>query len=78
MALTKIPPSGINTQALDEVLDISIANLTEVDFTVAPTNGQALVYDSTTDTWKAGTISGSSGGGGGNPGQSLLLSLIFR
>lgn len=77
MLTTKIPPSGIDTQALSGALDISIGNLTEVDITVAPTNGQALVYNSTSNTWKPGTVSGGSSGGA-SAGLATIISLIFR
>jgi len=32
---------------------------------IAPTNGQALIYNSTTSQWDAATISGGAGGSGG-------------
>jgi hypothetical protein len=76
MSITKIPPSGIDTQALSGVLDISIGNLTEVDLTVAPSNGQALVYNSTSSTWKPGTVSGG-GGGGSSTAATVGYSLVF-
>lgn len=61
MALTKIPPSGIDTTALGEILGGgSIGSLADVDFTTTPTNGQTLVYDIATDTWKPGTSGGIS------------------
>lgn len=43
----------------------SIGSLNDVDLDPAPTNGQALVYNSATDTWIPG-----AGGGGGTPGGS--------
>ena len=43
----------------------SIGMFSDVDLTATPTNGQALVYDSGSQTWKPGTISGGGGGGGG-------------
>lgn len=46
---------------------LSLANLTDIDFSVAPAGGQSLVYDSASSRWKAGTI---SGGGGGTPAGS--------
>lgn len=74
MSVTRIPPSGIDTQALSGVLDISIGNLTEVDLTVAPTNGQALVYNSTSSTWGPGNV---SGGGGSSTAATVGYSLVF-
>ena len=41
----------------------SLGSLNDVDFDPAPTNGQALVYSSATDTWIPG-----AGGGSGTPG----------
>lgn len=43
----------------------TLGGLTDVDTTtVAPTDGQALVYDDADDTWKPGDLpSGGSGGG---------------
>ena len=43
----------------------SFGMFSDVDLTATPTNGQALVYDSGSQTWKPGTISGSGGCGGG-------------
>ena len=43
----------------------SFGMFSDVDLTATPTNGQALVYDSGSQTWKPGTISGGGGGGGG-------------
>ena len=43
----------------------SFGMFSDVDLTPTPTNGQALVYDSGSQTWKPGTISGGGGGGGG-------------
>lgn len=37
----------------------TLGGLSDVDLTTPPTNGQTLVYDAATGTWKAGTISGS-------------------
>lgn len=43
---------------------IVLDTLADVDtVTVAPTNGQALVYDLASGLWKPGTISGGGGGG---------------
>ena len=72
MALTKIPPSGVNTEALDEVLDISraLTDLTDVDLTTPATSGQALVYDTATSTWKPGN-------GGISSATAVGYSLIF-
>lgn len=42
---------------------IGIKNLDDVDLT-APTNGQALVYESASGKWKNGTVSGSGSPGG--------------
>lgn len=39
----------------------NLDDLTDVDLTTAPTNGQTLVYDSASGTFKAGTISGGTG-----------------
>lgn len=77
MSITRIPPSGIDTQALSGVLDISIGNLTEVDLTVPPTTGQALLYDSTSSTWKPGTVSVGGGGGGSSTAAAVGYSLVF-
>lgn len=43
--------------ALDDLSDVDTT-------TVAPTDGQGLVYDSADSTWKPGTIAGGGGGGG--------------
>lgn len=42
----------------------SLATLTDVDMTTAPTDGQALVYSSSESKWKPGTVSGGGGSGG--------------
>ncbi|HEY8964143.1 MAG TPA: hypothetical protein VIN59_06760, partial [Alphaproteobacteria bacterium] len=39
----------------------TLAGLTDVDVTTPPTNGQSLVYDTTSSKWKPGTVSGGGG-----------------
>jgi hypothetical protein len=51
-------PAGSGSSAL--------ADLTDVDLTTAATNGQALVYDTATSTWKPGSVAAGSGGVGGS------------
>ena len=51
----------------------SIGMFSDVDLTATPTNGQALVYDSGSQTWKPGDVSG--GGGGGGSGVTNFLGL---
>ena len=43
----------------------SIGMFSDVDFSAAATNGQALIYDSGSQTWKPGDVSAGGGGGGG-------------
>jgi hypothetical protein len=46
------------------IASFSINALSDVDTaTVAPTNGQALVWESASSQWKPGTVSGGGGGG---------------
>jgi hypothetical protein len=40
----------------------TLAGLTDVNLTVAPTSGQSLVWNSSISRWNAGTISGGGGG----------------
>lgn len=58
MSITRIPSSGIADGAITQQKlatgVLAIGNLSGVDLTTAPTNGQALVYDSVTNTWKPG------------------------
>jgi hypothetical protein len=49
----------------------SINDLSDVDTSAAPSNGQALLWDSTTSNWKPGTVSGGGGGGGSTTFLSL-------
>lgn len=49
----------------------SINDLSDVDTSAAPTNGQALLWDSATSNWKPGTVSGGGGGGGSTTFLSL-------
>lgn len=50
----------------------TLDGLTDVDTTAsAPTNGQALVYESSSSLWKPGTVSGGGGGGGGTPTTTI-------
>ena len=45
------------------ITSASISSLTDVDLTIAPTNGQILKWDSTTSKWKpANDLSGDGGG----------------
>lgn len=50
----------------------SINALSDVDTTAAPTNGQALLWDSISSNWKPGTV---SAGGGGGSGVTTFLAL---
>ena len=50
-----------------------LSDLTDVSLT-APTNGQALVWDSTTSTWKPGTVAAGGGGDLSNLSQDILPS----
>tara|TARA_R110000803_G_scaffold55676_3_gene112700 strand:- start:24585 stop:25871 length:1287 start_codon:yes stop_codon:yes gene_type:complete len=43
----------------------SIGMFSDVDFSAVATNGQALIYDSGSQTWKPGDVSAGGGGGGG-------------
>ena len=52
----------------------SIGMFSDVDLTATPTNGQALVYDSGSQTWKPGDVQ-SGGGGGGGSGVTNFLGL---
>ena len=42
----------------------SIGMFSDVDFSAVATNGQALIYDSGSQTWKPGDVSAGGGGGG--------------
>ena len=39
----------------------SLINLADIDATVAPTNNQALIFNTATNKWKPGTVGGSTG-----------------
>lgn len=53
--------SDFNTQADARIAAASIDDLSDVDTsTVAPTDGQALVWDNTNSKWEPGTVSGGS------------------
>ena len=54
--------SDINSTITTRINATSINALSDVDTaTVAPTNGQALVWENTSSQWKPGTVSGSGG-----------------
>ncbi|QDR80235.1 collagen-like protein [Sporomusa termitida] len=72
IAIDLVPPkmkigNGINVwNAIDYFAGgtaSSLADLTDVDLATPPTASQVLVYDATTETWKAGTVSGGGGVG---------------
>lgn len=51
-----------------------LAELTDVDLTtVAPADGQSLVYNSLVAKWQPRTVTGSGGGGGGGGGGTPML-----
>lgn len=50
----------------------SIGMFSDVDLTATPTNGQALVYDSGSQTWKPGDVQAGGGGGGGSGVTNFL------
>jgi len=51
--------------AVVSLAGFSVNALSDVDTaTTAPTNGQALVWESASSLWKPGTVSGGGGGGG--------------
>ena len=55
--------SDINSTITTRINATSINALSDVDTaTVAPTNGQALVWESASSQWKPGTVSGGGGG----------------
>ena len=57
------------------VIPYSIDKLDDVDTsTVAPTDGQALVWDNTAQKWEPGTV---SGGGGISRAQATAITLVF-
>lgn len=58
----------------------TLAGLTDVDETTAPTDGQALLYNATEAKWKPGTLAtggtgGSSGGGSSSSGRPEITSI---
>ena len=63
-------PGTINGQELDLTglaADLAIGDLTDVDLSTPPEDGQVLVYDENTGTWIPGD---QTGGGGGTAGGS--------
>ena len=57
----KIPSSGT-----DLVFDgLSLGELSDVDLSTSPTDGQSLVYSNSTGGWIASTVSGGGSGSGG-------------
>jgi hypothetical protein len=56
-------PSGATT----------LADLTDVDLSTPPEDGQALIWDETEDVWKPGTVEG----GGGTPGSEIAGALLM-
>jgi len=63
-----------NTRADARIAAASIDALSDVDITsVAPTNGQALVWDSDNSRFEPGTVSGGGGGGVDSAGVSAIL-----
>ena len=64
---------GYTDAAVDSrIAAASIDDLSDVDTsTVAPTDGQALVWDNANSKWEPGTVSGGGGGGIGTADQTL-------
>lgn len=60
-------PSNINLPLVDagSIQGVPISD-------AAPTDGQALVFNTSTGQYEPGTVSGSGGGGGGDPGAQYL------
>ena len=50
----------------------SVSALTDVDLTVAPTNGQALVFDTATNKWIPGSVAAGSGNITGTPATVIV------
>ncbi len=56
----------------------SIDSLSDVDTTSsAPSNGQALVWNSTTSQWAPGTVSGSGSGSGIDEGDAIAFAIAL-
>ena len=53
---------GGGAQSIDELTDVDTS-------TVAPTEGQALVWDSVNSQWEPGTVAATGGGGRGDGGD---------
>jgi len=45
---------------IEDISSLALDNLADVDLTVAPTDGQALVWDNSASEWVPGTIAGAS------------------
>lgn len=60
-----ITPSGSIADDVTIALNAVLGNLNDVDLSTPPTNGQVLVYDDVSMTWKPADQSGGGGGGGG-------------
>lgn len=50
----------------DLIDDFQVGDLADVDGTILPSNGQALVWNAVTSMWNPGTVSGGGGGGIGD------------
>lgn len=65
---------------LDISTDDSLSQLKDVDFNVPPTDGQVIVYDASSKTWRPADQSGGGGGGGGTsfPASPALNERFYR
>lgn len=64
------PAQQLGTSAGDIVIPYSIDKLDDVDTsTVAPVDGQALVWDNTAQKWEPGSVAAEGGGGRGDGGD---------
>ena len=53
--------------------DITIGDLTDVNTTNPPVDGQILIYNGSTNKWEPGNNSGGGGGGSGTPNYTPMI-----
>lgn len=71
----KLPAVIQNGNAPGTVNPVSLGMLVDVDLSTPPTNGQALIFDTTSKKWKPGSGGGGGGAGlpsGGDVGQIIV------
>lgn len=74
---TRINEFNIQDEALAAIAalaanSVTIADLSDVDLTTSPTDGQALVYDTATSKWMPGSVASGGGGGGASSANTRV------